>query len=176
VGRFVSSEDALIAERFNWKRAGSLVVFVHGAFDLLHPGHVRLLEQARSLGNVLVVAVHGDTRDLSKNAAAVEGANARGSEYFRSLTPSAERAEIVAALAAVDYVTEMDPSGIAEFVGRFNPDVLAKGAESDKIGSSAEDLRAEKIVKEAGGTVSIIPLEPGYSRASLMERIRQAGA
>jgi rfaE bifunctional protein nucleotidyltransferase chain/domain len=175
VGR-IASGDELIAERINWNRSSSRVVFVHGAFDLLHPGHVRLLEQARSLGNVLVVAVHRDVKDHSKNAATVEGAHDRESESPRSVTPSAERAEIVAALAAVDFVTEMDPSGIAEFVERLRPDVLVKGSTSSENIPHDEEIRAEEIVKRAGGTVTIIPLEPGYSRASLMERIRQAGA
>jgi rfaE bifunctional protein nucleotidyltransferase chain/domain len=175
VGRLVS-EDELIAERINWKRSGSRVVFAHGVFDLLHPGHVRLLEQARSLGDVLVVAVHRDPRDHSKNAATVAGARDRESIALRNLTPAAERAEIVAALAAVDFVTEMDRSGIAEFVERLRPDVLVKGARSSENIPHDEEIRAEGIVKRAGGTVTIIPLEPGYSRASLMERIRQAGA
>ena len=126
VGR-IASGDELIAERINWKRGGSRVVFVHGVFDLLHPGHVRLLEQARSLGNVLVVAVHGDARDHSKNAATVAGARDRESKSLRSVTPSAERAEIVAALAAVDFVTEIDPSGIAEFVERLRPGCFGEG-------------------------------------------------
>ena len=172
----IASGDELIAERINWKRGGSSVVFVHGVFDLLHPGHVRLLEQARSLGNVLVVAVHGDARDHSKNAATVAGPRDRESKSLRSVTPSAERAEIVAALAAVDFVTEIDPSGIAEVVERLSPDVLVKGATSGENIPLGGEIRAEEIVKIAGGTVTIIPLEPGYSRASLMERIRQAGA
>ncbi len=172
----IASGDELIAERINWKRSGLRVVFVHGAFDLLHPGHVRLLEQARSLGDVLVVAVYSESRDHSKNAATVAGARDRERKSVSSVTPAAERAEIVAALAAVDFVTEMDPNGIAEFVERLRPDVLVKGARSSENIPRDEEIRAEAIVRRAGGTVTIIPLEPGYSRASLMERIRQAGA
>jgi rfaE bifunctional protein nucleotidyltransferase chain/domain len=145
---------------------------VHGVFDLLHPGHVRLLEQARSLGNLLVVAVHRD----GKNTPAVAGARDRQSISERNLTPAAERAEIVAALAAVDFVAEMDPSGIVEFVERLKPDVLVKGSTSNENIPLEEEIHAEEIVKKAAGTVIVIPLEPGFSKSGLMERIRQAGA
>jgi rfaE bifunctional protein nucleotidyltransferase chain/domain len=175
VGRIVS-ENKLIAGRLDWERNGLRVVFVHGVFDLLHPGHIRLLEQARSLGNLLVVAVHSDARNLSESAAASAGANDRKSECLRNITPSAERAEIVAALAAVDFVIEIDAAAIADFVGLLRPDVFVKGASSDKSVPAAEEIRAEETVMRAGGTVTEIPLEPGYSKNSLMERIRQAGA
>lgn len=172
----IAAADDLIAERIHWKSGGSRVVFVHGEFDLLHPGHTRLLEQAKALGDVLVVAVHGDARDLSNSAAAVAGPNDRESESLRSVTPAAERAEIVAALAAVDFVVLVDAVAIADFVGRLMPDVFVKGASPRNTIPLDDELRAEKIVKGAGGTVTIIPLEPGYSKSSLLERIRQAGA
>jgi rfaE bifunctional protein nucleotidyltransferase chain/domain len=175
VGRIVS-ENELIAARLDCERNGSRVVLVHGVFDLLHPGHIRLLEQARSLGNVLVVAVHSDARNLSESAAASAGVNNLKSESQRSVTPSAERAEIVAALAAVDFVIEIDAAVIADFVEHLRPDVLVKGASSDKSLPLSEEIRAEENVMRAGGTVTVIPLEPGYSKSSLMERIRQAGA
>jgi rfaE bifunctional protein nucleotidyltransferase chain/domain len=175
VGR-LASENEIIAERIKWKRSGALVVLVHGTFDLLHPGHVRFLEQARSLGNVLVVAVHSDTKNPSDNPPSVADAKERAKEGSRSITPAAERAEIIAALAAVDFVVEVDPFHIAEFVGRLMPNILGKGAASGKPGLRDEESRAEQFVKAAGGTVAVIPLEPGFSRASLMQRIRQAGA
>lgn len=175
MGRIVS-ENEVISAHLDWKRNGSRVVFVHGVFDLLHPGHIRLLEQARSLGNVLVVAVHSDARNFSESAAASAGMDDRKRESLRRVTPSAERAEIVAALAAVDFVIEIDPAVIAGFVERLRPDVLVKGASSDKSLPVAEEIRTEEIVRRAGGTVTVIPLEPGYSKSSLMERIRQAGA
>ena len=175
MGRIVS-ENELIAGRLDWARNGLRVVFVHGAFDLLHPGHIRLLEQARSLGNVLVVAVQSDARNLSESAAASAGANDRKSESPRIVTPSAERAEIVAALAAVDFVIEIDATAIADFAERLRPDLFVKGASPDKNLPVAEEIRTEEIVMRAGGTVTVIPLEPGYSKNSLMERIRQAGA
>jgi rfaE bifunctional protein nucleotidyltransferase chain/domain len=175
VGRIVS-ENELIAGRLDWARNGLRVVFVHGVFDLLHPGHIRLLEQARSLGNLLVVAVQSDARNLSESAAASAGANDRKSESPRIVTPSAERAEIVAALAAVDFVIETDAAAIADFAERLRPDVFVKGASPDKSHPVAEEIRTEEIVMRAGGTVTVIPLEPGYSKNSLMERIRQASA
>ena len=163
VGRLVTPEE-MKAERRRRKGCGSRVVFVHGAFDLLHPGHVRLLEQARSLGDVLMVGVHSDAT------------NASSSQSSRTITPFAERAEIVAALAAVDFVTELEPGKIAEIAGLLLPDVMVKGAASGQQTPSNEEIRAAEIIKRAGGAVTVIPLEPGYSRASLMERIRQAGA
>ena len=172
----IAAADVLLGERIHWKSRGSRVVFVHGEFDLLHPGHTRLLEQAKSLGDVLVVAVHGDKKELSDSAGTIVDAKDRDSDPLSSVTPAAERAEIVAALAAVDFVVLVEPAAIADFVGRLMPDVFVKGASPRNTIPLDEELRAEKIVKGAGGTVTIIPLEPGYSKSSLLERIRQAGA
>lgn len=172
----VALVDELLAERSNWKRDGSRVVLVHGMFDLLHPGHIRLLEQACSLGDVLVVVVESDASVHDGNATDTTRRKKRRREILESITPAAERAEILAALAAVDYVVDLDSVSLADFAGRLQPDVLVKGGAASASGSTSENSRAEKIVKRAGGVVTAIPLEPGYSTASLMGRIRQLRA
>lgn len=168
--------DELVAEPSNWKRDGARVILVHGTFDLLHPGHIRLLEQARSLGNVLVVVVESDASVRAENAPGTTRRNKSEREFVEPTTPAAERAEILAALAAVDFVVELDAVSLADFAGRLQPDVLVKGGAASASGSTSENSRTEKAVKRAGGVVAAIPLEPGYSTASIMGRIRQLRA
>jgi rfaE bifunctional protein nucleotidyltransferase chain/domain len=175
LGRIASEHD-LLAERLNWKRKGSRVVLVHGAFDLLHPGHIRLLEQASSLGDVLVVAVEGDESIRASNAAGAARRNEMEQGPTEPITPGAERAEILAALAAVDFVIELNSISLADLAARLKPDVLVKGGASESTPQSVEDSRVEEAVKQAGGVVTAIPLEPGHSTASLMSRIRQLHA
>jgi cytidyltransferase-like protein len=156
---------------------------VAGAFDLLHPGHVRLLEQARGLGDMLVVALQSDESvriateqadklvgSLGVPAVASVGA---GKRPARPITPAAERAEILAALAAVDFVALFEESTAAEFIARLAPDVFAQGGEAD---SSANDCADDDAVKAAGGQVVRLPLEPGYSTSRLVERITELQA
>ena len=172
----VASVDELLTERSIWKRDGSRVVLVRGMFDLLHPGHIRLLEQARSLGDVLVVVVESDAGIRAGNATDKTRRNKEKREIFEPTTSAAERAEMLAALAAVDFVVELDVASLADFAGRLQPDVLVKGGAASSSGSTSAGSRAEKAVKRAGGVVTAIPLEPGYSTASLMGRIRQLRA
>jgi len=151
----VSQED-LILHVAGRKRNGQVVVFTNGCFDLLHPGHLRCLEQARSLGNVLVVAINSDAgvRRLKGDA--------------RPVTPQDERAEILAALAFVDFVVIFDEPTPRELIARVLPNVLVKGGDwgADEIVGRAE-------VEAAGGRVVSVPLEPGYSTTAILERIRQ---
>jgi len=133
-----------------------------GCFDLLHPGHIRLLEQARSLGGILVAAVESDSQ--------VRRASGSASKIARPVTPAPERAEILAALACIDCAVEMDGSR-EQFLEIFSPDILAEGSSRDIPGStppagSHPAAPACKLVR--------IPLEPGYSTAGLIERILQA--
>lgn len=172
----IALEDDLIAERKNWRRGGSRVVLVRGVFDLLHPGHIRLLEQARSLGDVLVVAVSGEASVRSGSTAPVMRQNELESESLLPITPAAERAEILSSLTAVDYVVELDPASLGDFAKRFMPDVLVKGTRGQGSSLTDDDYHASKVVKDAGGAAIEIPLEPGYSTKSLMERIRQLRA
>ena len=158
MGERVSQNDLIlhVAAR---KRNGQRVVFTNGCFDLLHPGHIRCLEQARSLGDLLVVAINSDAsvRQLKGNG--------------RPLVPQEERAEILAALAVVDYVVIFDALTPRELIVRLRPDVLAKGGDW-----GPDEIVGREEVESAGGCVVSIPLEPGYSTTSILERVRAAAA
>jgi cytidyltransferase-like protein len=176
------SQTELILHRREWKRNGKRVVCVAGRFDLLHPGHVRLLEQARGLGDVLVVALQSDEgmRVQAERAAKLIGAPSAPSPAAaarnlaaRPITPADERAEILAALVAVDSVTIFDEPTATEFIERLAPEVVAKGGEA---GSSENAYAEDDAVTAAGGQVARLPLEPGYSTSRLIERITQLQA
>ena len=178
----VVSQSELILQRQEWKRNGKRVVCVAGAFDLLHPGHVRLLEQARGLGDVLIVALQSDesVRIAAAQADKLIGAPApaptaahAGDFPARPITPQAERAEILAALAAVDFVAIFEEATAADFIARLAPDVFAQGGEAD---SSANDCADDDAVKAAGGQIVRLPLDPGYSTSRLVERITELQA
>src|SRR5271163_3633716 len=174
----VVSQSELILQRQEWKRNGKRVVCVAGAFDLLHPGHIRLLEQACSLGDILIVALQSDesVRIATEQAAKLVGAPspAVASRNFvaRPITPQAERAEILAALASVDFVAIFDEASAGEFIARLAPDVFAQGGEGSRENACADD----DAVKAAGGQVVRLPLEPGYSTSRLVERITELQA
>ncbi len=141
-----------------------------GCFDLLHPGHIRLLEYAKSLGKILVVAIEGD-----RVARARFG---NGNAPHRRLTdrpihPGALRAEILAALAAVDFVTAVESGSPQDFIARFLPDMVVSG------GSAGTDPAARRDagdVERLGCRVVRVPLEPGYSTNRLIERIQERRA
>jgi D-beta-D-heptose 7-phosphate kinase/D-beta-D-heptose 1-phosphate adenosyltransferase len=151
------TQDELILHVAERKRNGHRVVFTNGCFDLLHPGHIRVLEEARALGDALIVAINSDT--------SVRGM--KGAE--RPLIPQAERAEILAALAAVDCVVVFDEPTPRELIARIVPDVLVKGGDW-----GAHEIVGREEVEAAGGRVVSVPLEPGYSTSGILERIRQA--
>jgi D-beta-D-heptose 7-phosphate kinase/D-beta-D-heptose 1-phosphate adenosyltransferase len=131
------------------------VVFTNGVFDLLHPGHLRYLRQARALGDVLVVGVNSD-----RSVRAIKG---RG----RPIMPESERAEILDALDCVDAVVIFDEDTPHEVIAGLRPDVLVKGADW------AEDaIVGRDIVEGHGGRVVRIAIEPGHSTTAIVERIR----
>ncbi|MFZ0583930.1 MAG: adenylyltransferase/cytidyltransferase family protein [Candidatus Acidiferrales bacterium] len=163
----IVSQSDLILQRHAWKRNGKSMVCAAGAFDLLHPGQIRLLEQARELGDILVVALQSDA---SVRSSRQPGAPHTGA---RPITPAAERAEILAALAAVDYVVEFDEATPREFFARLAPDVVVKGGEA---GSQESGFLDDDAVKASGGRVVRVALEPGYSTSSLLVRISQLQA
>jgi rfaE bifunctional protein nucleotidyltransferase chain/domain len=172
----VVSQDSLVLQRRKWKDTRRSVVFVGGCFDLLHPGHIRLLEQARSYGDILVVGVQSDVgvRSAHSRVNSAKGAAALfAEESMRPITPAIERVEILAALAALDYVVEFDEPSPDELVVRLAPDIIVKGA-SARSGSA--DSTADGVAESLGFKTVCIPLEPGYSTTSLIERISQAGA
>lgn len=196
MGKVVSEQELIVRCRER-KEDGEKIVFVAGIFELLHPGHVRLLEQARDQGDVLVAAVLDDasareallaeqsgTRainasrpDTRVQATAerkpktdayrrdAEKVEARGVE--RPVTPAAERAEILAALAAVDYAVEVGIDSLPELLAQLRPDVVVENAEP-----SSPTLVAE-AAERAGVELVRIASEPGHSTAGIIERIVQ---
>lgn len=134
---------------------GKRIVFTNGVFDLLHPGHVRYLQQARALGDVLIVGVNADA-SVRRN---------KGPE--RPLTPDSERAEILAALECVEAVVIFDEDTPDAVIKAVEPDVLVKGADW-----AADRIVGRDTVEARGGRVVRVPLEQGYSTTSIVERIR----
>ena len=134
---------------------GGRVVFTNGVFDLLHPGHVRYLIDARRFGDALIVAINSD-----RSVRANKGPS-------RPVTPQHERAEIVAALRSVDAVTIFDEDTPHALIESIQPDVLIKGADWD-----ADNIVGRDIVEARGGTVVRIELAKGFSSTRLMEKIR----
>ena len=155
--RVLSTADAAAwAERA--RRAGQQVVFTNGVFDLVHPGHVRYLRDARALGSVLIVAVNSD-----RSARANKGPE-------RPVNPQHERAEVLAALGVVDAVVIFDEDTPHDIIARVQPDVLVKGADW-----SADNIVGRDIVEARGGRVVRIDLAAGFSTSKLIEKIRQSG-
>jgi D-glycero-beta-D-manno-heptose 1-phosphate adenylyltransferase len=134
---------------------GKKVVFTNGVFDLLHPGHVRYLQHARTLGDALVVGINSD-----RSVRAVKGPE-------RPITPEAERAEILAALGCVDAVAIFDEETPYEIISAIAPDVLVKGADWAENAIVGRD-----IVEARGGRVVRATIEEGYSTTSILEKIR----
>ena len=155
-GRVLSRSRAveLVAEL---RRSGKTVVFTNGVFDLLHPGHVRYLATARSLGDALIVGVNAD--------ASVR----RNKGPSRPVTPEGERAEVLAALASVDAVVIFPEDTPAEIVRALQPDILVKGADWP-----ADRIVGRDTVEARGGRVVLVPVEAGHSTTTIVERVRQA--
>jgi len=149
VGRFFSRAE-LLEERRLWKQSGQKVVFTNGCYDLLHPGHVRLLEEARSLGDILILGLNTD--------ASVQ----RMKGPSRPLTAETERAATAGALAAVDAVTFFDEDTPRELIAELLPDVLVKGADWSHFVAGREE------VEVAGGKVITLPLQPGFSTTNFV--------
>ncbi len=148
---------SLLAER---RQRQQRVVFTNGCFDLMHIGHIRYLQAARDLGDVLVVGVNSDgsVRALRKGA-------------DRPIVPDAQRAEVLAALACVDYVVifpEPDPGAL---IAALQPDILVKGGDWP-----LDRIIGRDTVEARGGRVQTIPLVPGVSTTALVQRIRSTTA
>lgn len=147
----VLSRSRLLELRAEWKRAGKTVVFTNGCYDVLHPGHVRLLEKARSLGDILVLALNTD--------ASVR----RFKGPTRPLVPESTRAALVSQLQAVDAVTFFDEDTPRLLIAALLPDILVKGADWSHFVAGRDEVLA------AGGRVELIPLEPGYSTTATVQ-------
>jgi rfaE bifunctional protein nucleotidyltransferase chain/domain len=137
-----------------WRAEGKRIVFANGCFDLLHVGHVRYLEAARALGDVLVVGLNAD--------AAVSRLKGPG----RPLVPAAERAELIAALGAVDAVVVFDEDRADALVARLRPDVHAKGTDYRE-----EDVPERQAVRAAGGRVAIAGDPKAHATRDLIQTI-----
>ena len=137
------------------RQARRTVVFTNGVFDLLHPGHVRYLRDARREGDVLIVAVNSD-----RSVRAIKGPT-------RPVNPEEERAEVVAALACVDAVVVFDDETPQQIVSRLQPDVLAKGADW-----AMEAIVGRETVEQRGGRVVRIPLAEGHSTSAIIKKIQ----
>ena len=138
-------------------KAGKRVVFTNGCFDLIHIGHIRLLQTAREKGDCLVVAVNSDS--------SVQQIKEPG----RPLMPEGERAEVVAALGCVDWVTIFAEPDPLVLIRLLTPDVLVKGTDW-----SEEEIVGAPDVREAGGQVLRIPLVPEVSTSVILEKVRTA--
>jgi len=137
------------------RRAGRRVVFTNGVFDILHPGHIRYLRQARALGDVLVVGLNGDA-SVRRN---------KGPE--RPINSQDERAEILAALEPVDAVVIFNEDTPDQIIKAVQPDVLVKGADW-----AEEAIVGRDTVEARGGRVVRVPVEQGFSTSAMVERIK----
>ncbi len=137
---------------------GGKAVFTNGCFDLLHPGHVAYLEQARSLGDGLVVGVNTDAsvKRLLKGPG-------------RPVTPEADRARVLAALVCVDRVVLFDEDTPFALITALQPDVLVKGGDY-----RVEEIAGREVVEARGGRVLALPFVEGYSTTELLRRIRES--
>jgi D-beta-D-heptose 7-phosphate kinase/D-beta-D-heptose 1-phosphate adenosyltransferase len=147
---------ALVERRAAWKAAGRRVVFTNGCFDLLHTGHLALLEAARAQGDVLVVAINSD-----RSVQEIKGPS-------RPVIPEAERAETLLALEAVDDVVIYDDPTPLRVIETLVPDVLVKGADW-----APGDIVGREVVENAGGRVVRVDLVAGRSTTAILDRIRR---
>lgn len=152
-----ASKVRTLPDALDWRaRQPGPLVFTNGVFDLLHPGHVELLEAARREGAALMVGLNSDAsvRRLGKGIG-------------RPVTPEAGRARVLAALASVDCVVLFDEETPLELIQRVQPDVLVKGADYPRDAIVGAD-----VVESRGGRVVRVPLVPGFSTTSIVERLR----
>lgn len=143
----------LVEQRASWRQQGKTVVFTNGCYDILHPGHIRLLERARSLGDILILALNTDD-----GVARLKGPS-------RPLISEHDRAAIAAALEAVDAVTFFDEDTPRELIAEVLPDILLKGADWAHFIAGREEVEA------AGGKVMALPLEPGFSTTNIEKEL-----
>jgi D-beta-D-heptose 7-phosphate kinase/D-beta-D-heptose 1-phosphate adenosyltransferase len=155
-GKIVSI-DELLSERARLRGRGLRLVFTNGCFDILHVGHVRYLQSARSLGDALLVAVNSD-----RSVRELKGAS-------RPVMSEDERAEMLAALSAVDYVTVFDEESPRALIKRVLPDVLVKGGDYQ-----LDEIHGREEVEASGGRVLSLPFVEGASTSSIIERVRKA--
>ncbi len=152
----ILAQDQAVRYVEQLRASNKRVVFTNGVFDLLHPGHVRYLVDARRQGDALIVGINSD-----RSVRAIKGPE-------RPIFPEQERAEVLAALACVDAVCVFDEPTPFEIISRLQPDVLVKGADW-----AADAIVGRDVVEARGGRVVRIPFAEGYSTTSILDRIRQ---
>jgi D-glycero-beta-D-manno-heptose 1-phosphate adenylyltransferase len=147
----------LLALRPRWRTEGKTLVLTNGTFDVLHVGHLRYLQAARALGDILVVAVNSD--------ASVRAYKGPG----RPVVPQDERAELLAALRCVDYVTIFDEPTANHLVEALQPEIYVKGG--DYSASTGKPLPEADAVRAYGGEVRIVPYVEGHSATDIIARL-----
>jgi rfaE bifunctional protein nucleotidyltransferase chain/domain len=165
----IMGRDELAREVRRRQAAGERGVFTNGCFDLLHLGHVRYLQEARALGDFLILCLNND-----ESTRLLKGPG-------RPFVPELERAEILAALACVDYVTIFGEPTAGPLVEQLRPAIYVKGGDyasagygSGEIVPDTSRLPEAKVVYGYGGVVRLIPYVPGHSTTELIERIRNS--
>jgi len=152
MGTFYTRSE-LVAARARWRQAGQAVVFTNGCYDILHPGHIRLLERARALGDILILALNTDD-----SVARLKGPT-------RPLLSESERARMALALQSVDAVAFFHEDTPRELIAEVLPDILVKGADWAHFIAGREEVEA------AGGKVMALALEPGFSTTNIEKEL-----
>jgi rfaE bifunctional protein nucleotidyltransferase chain/domain len=158
-GSKVRTLDELAALRAAWLEKGKTVVWTNGCFDLLHVGHIRSFRDAKALGDVLIVGINSDS-----SVRAIKGDS-------RPIVNQADRAELIAALEMVDYVTIFDESTPVAALSRLRPDIHCKGAE---YADGSRPVPEREVVLGYGGQIRFLPFHSGRSTTDLVDRIAKA--
>jgi D-beta-D-heptose 7-phosphate kinase/D-beta-D-heptose 1-phosphate adenosyltransferase len=154
-GRVILDREELLRARAELRAGGRRLVFTNGCFDILHVGHARYLAGARALGDALLVAVNSD-----RSVRALKGEG-------RPVVNEADRAEMLAALAAVDFVTVFDEESPRRLISELLPDVLVKGGDY-----GLDEIHGREEVERAGGRVLALPFVEGASTTGIIERVK----
>ena len=154
----IVDQDRLVSISESMRKQGRKLVLTNGCFDLLHLGHVRYLQAARSLGDSLVVALNGDdsVRSLKGNG--------------RPLNSAQNRAEVIAALQSVDHVVIFPELRVTRLIEQLRPAIYVKGGDYTTLSLNPEERAA---LEKVGAQVQIVPFEPGYSTSKMISQIKQ---
>lgn len=136
------------------KNEGKKIVFTNGCYDILHIGHIQCFQESKKLGDLLIVAVNSD-----RSVGVLKGPS-------RPIVPEEERAELIAAMESVDYVTIFDQEDPLELISAIKPDILVKGGDW-----SLETIVGRELVESYGGTVMTLPMVTGISTSEIIEKI-----
>jgi D-beta-D-heptose 7-phosphate kinase/D-beta-D-heptose 1-phosphate adenosyltransferase len=150
------SVDELSAMSAQARKAGRVVVFTNGCFDLVHRGHIHLLRQAKALGDILIVGLNSDV-----SVKTIKGPD-------RPIMPEADRIELIAALEMVDYVVVYSEPDPYQIIAAIKPNVLVKGGDW-----SADEIVGADVVEQNGGRVAVVAYLPEFSTTQIIERIRK---